>query len=588
MQHKNILIQTIGYIWSKNSSRLKHAIIIAFLFLTLSKIVNVLIPVLFKHILDGLSNHQLSFPILLLIAYAGSRVVSQLLNELKEVIFARVEQESVRKLALSVFCHLHSLSLRFHLDRKTGAITRSMERGAKALENVMRFSMLNIIPTTFEVVIVSIILCVLYPIEYMLVTLVTLSMYATYTIMITEWRAKQIRQMKDAENQSSFRAIESLLNYETVKYFTNEKHEAEKYDELLQRYKKITIKNRNSLSVLNIGQSLIISIGLSIIMIFAYRGVMSGVMTSGDFVLVNMYLMQLYQPLSNLGFSYREVKLALVDMEHMFCLLEEKEEIKDSVDDKPLIASSTSVCFSHVNFHYSSKRNILSDIYFQLPAGNTLAIVGPSGSGKSTITRLLFRFYDVIKGEILIGGNNIEHYTQESLRKMIGVVPQDTVLFNDSIKYNIHYGNAEANFTEIQEAAKIAEIHNFINSLPDGYDTVVGERGLKLSGGEKQRIAIARTILKQPKIFVFDEATSSLDTHTEAEIQKSIDKIAANHTTIIIAHRLSTVIHADEIIVLEKGKIVERGTHSNLLMKNDLYARMWNQQKSADKIQEIV
>ena len=575
----NILSNIIKYLWSKNSSQLKLFIIIAFISLIFSKGANVLTPILFKYIVDGITNTNLPFPLLILIAYGSVRIIAQLFNEIKEIFFAEVEQESVRKLALSVFCHLHSLSLRFHLDRKTGVITRSIERGAKALETAMRFSMFNIIPTLLEIIIVSITLYILYPVSYMIITLITLVSYGAYTIFITEWRAHQIRKMKEAENQSSFKAIESLINYETVKYFTNEKYEAHKYDKLLQRYKQVTIKNRRSLSILNIGQSLIISCGLLLIMILAYYATQAGNMTSGDFVLVNMYLLQLYQPLSNLGFSYREIKLALVDLEHMFVLLSEETEIEDKPDAQVLSVTQAGLEFSNVNFHYNPERKILSNISFKIPIGKTLAIVGPSGSGKSTITRLIFRFYEVTGGEILINGSNIQNFTQYSLRKIIGVVPQDTVLFNDTIGYNISYGSCSATSNEIEKAAKVAEIHDFITSLPEGYNTTVGERGLKLSGGEKQRIAIARTILKKPKMFIYDEATSSLDSRTEYAIQESINKISQGKTTIIIAHRLSTIVHADEIIVLRSGEIVERGKHEELLNKNGLYNHMWHQQK---------
>ncbi|MBQ4874798.1 MAG: ABC transporter ATP-binding protein/permease [Rickettsiaceae bacterium H1] len=581
MRHANIFPNILKYLWSNNSAKLKIFVLIAFFAMILSKGASVTVPIIFKYIIDGITQNNLSLPLLILITYGSARITMQLFNELKEILFAEVEQESVRKLALSVFRHLHSLSLRFHLDRKTGSITRSMERGAKALEMAIRFSMFNIVPTIFEIIIVSITLYALYPAKYMAITLMTLICYGSYTLYITEWRTNQIRKMKEAENQSSFKAIESLINYETVKYFTNENYEAEKYDKLLQWYKKITIKNRRSLSILNIGQAFIISCGLVLIMIFAYHQVQTGTMTSGDFVLINMYLMQLYQPLSNLGFSYREIKLALIDMEHMFALLNEKQEITDKKNAKTLKLTEAELAFSHVNFHYSPERKILSDISFEISSGKTLAIVGPSGSGKSTITRLIFRFYEAIAGEILINGNNIDNFTQESLRKTIGIVPQDTVLFNDTISYNISYGNKSATSKEIEEAAKIAEIHDFIISLPKDYETIVGERGLKLSGGEKQRIAIARTILKKPQIFIFDEATSALDSRTEYEIQKSIDKISQGKTTIMIAHRLSTIVRADEIIVLKAGKIAEKGKHKELLQKEGcLYKRMWDRQKT--------
>ncbi len=581
MQHKKIIISVFRQLWSENPMRLKVFTVLAFCALICSKGINVLIPIIFKSILDGISDQLLSLPVLLLLAYGSARIFVILFNEIKEMFFAQVEQESVRKLALSVFRHLHSLSLRFHLDRKTGVITRSMERGAKALESAIRFSMFNIIPTAFEIVIVAVTLYIMYPSEYMLITTATLIAYGYYTISVTEWRAKQIRKMKEAENQSSFKSIESLLNYETVKYFTNEDYEAQKYNNLLKQYKDITVNNRLSLSVLNVGQGLIIALGLIAIMLLAYRAIQVGTMTTGDFVLVNMYLMQLYQPLSNLGFSYREIKLALVEMEKMFSLLTEKQEVQDKEGAENLKIESPEVKMSGVSFYYNTGREILSDVSFDLHSGKVLAIVGPSGSGKSTITRLIFRFYDVTGGEILVSGHNITDITQKSLRQAIGIVPQDTVLFNDTIGYNIRYGNRSATQSETENAAKIAEIHEFIRSLPEGYETVVGERGLKLSGGEKQRIAIARTVLKKPEIFIFDEATSSLDTRTEFAIQKSINKISAGKTTIIIAHRLSTIVHADEILVLQAGKVVERGKHVNLLENKGLYRSMWDQQKKS-------
>ncbi len=579
MKHKNIFFQSVNYLWTQNSAKLRFFIIIAFVCLLLARVTNAFVPILFKYVVDSIGNDALPFTLLILIAYCISRFVSQLFNELKEIVFVEVEQESVKKLSLDVFRHLHSLSLRFHLDRKTGVITRSVERGAKALETSLRFLMFNIFPTVFEILVVSVALYVIYPVMYMVTILLVLFCYAFYTIYITEWRANYIRKMKEAENQGSFRAVESLINYETVKYFTSEQHESDKYNGLLEKYKRVTIKNRYSLSILNLGQSAIICTGLLIIIISAYFKVETGLMTLGDLVLINMYLVQLYYPLSNLGFAYREIKLAFFDMEHMFSLLDEKQEIKDKHDAHSLVMRHAEIEFANVNFYYNKDRKILSDVSFNIPIGKTLAIVGPSGAGKSTITRLLFRFYEVSSGRILVDGNNVDELRQESLRKVIGVVPQDSVLFNDTIAYNINYGRDDASFTEVQEAAKIAEIHDFIESLPEGYNTVVGERGLKLSGGEKQRIAIARAILKQPKIFVFDEATSSLDTRTEYAIQQSINRISAGHTTIIIAHRLSTIVHADEIIVFEYGKVVGQGKHHELLKENSLYTRMWDQQK---------
>ena len=585
-----ILGLLLPYLWPRDRFDLKRRVFIAFLFLTISKITNVYMPLLYKESIDllGLSSEALtwvSLPILIIFAYGAARLGAQLFNELKDILTAKVEQHAMREVALDTFKHIHKLSLRFHLDRKMGGLSRVIERGVKGVETILRFSVFNIIPGLFEMIFVSIVLWIMYDISYVIIIMLTLISYVVATIQMTKWRIAFVRQMFSSENDSNSKAIDSLLNYETVKYFGNEDHETSRYDVGLRTYASAAIKGKKSLSVLNITQGLIISAGLVSLMLMAAFDVRSGLMTVGDFVLVNTYLIQLYLPLNILGFAYREIKLSITNMEEMFNLLDEPYEVIDPKDPTPFSSKDACVTFENVSFDYNPDRKILKNISFEVPAGKTCAIVGSSGAGKSTISRLLFRFYDVTKGSIKLDGINIKDMSQKDLRHAIGMVPQDTVLFNDTIYYNIAYGNPSAPKEAVLEAARLAKIHNFIESLPQGYETLVGERGLKLSGGEKQRVAIARTLLKRPAIFLFDEATSALDTQTEKEIQKSIKDVSANHTTLIIAHRLSTVIEADQIIVLDHGKIVERGTHTDLLKEKGLYETMWKKQLESGETQ---
>ncbi|GAA6157358.1 ABC transporter ATP-binding protein/permease [Pyruvatibacter sp. HU-CL02332] len=515
------------------------------------------------------------------------------LAQLRDGLFARVGQHAVRAVGLRTFRHLHALSLRFHLSRRTGGLSRVIERGVKAIEFLLRFTLFNIGPTLLELVLVAGIFWWNFGIWFAVVTLATVGSYILFTFKVTEWRIGFIRSMNQSDERAHSKAIDSLLNFETVKYFGNEAHESERFDRSMARYEDAAVRSTKSLSWLNAGQAAIFAIGLSALMIMAAMGVKNGTMTLGDFVLVNAMLIQLYQPLNLLGFVYREIKQALVDMETMFALLGVGAEIEDKPDAKPLAAksaaaSSCEIRFENVDFAYDPERKILKGVDFTVPAGRMVAIVGPSGAGKSTISRLLFRFYDATAGRILIDGQDIRDVTQDSVRHAIGIVPQDTVLFNDSIRYNIRYGRPDATDAEVEEAARMAQIHDFIQSLPEGYDSQVGERGLKLSGGEKQRVAIARTLLKNPPILLLDEATSALDTHTEKEIQASLSIVSRDRTSLVIAHRLSTVVDADEIIVLDHGKICERGTHRELLAKDGAYAAMWQRQQEAQRAEEIL
>ncbi len=581
--HLKTLKELLPYLWSNDVPNLKVRLVFIFLCLTFAKVLSVFVPIFYKYAVDALSLKDaplLALPLVPLFGYGAARILSQAFNELKDALFSRIGQRAVRQIALTTFQHIHDLSLRFHLERKTGGLTTAIERGTRGIRTILRFSAFNIFPTFFEIIFVGIALFVLYEPIFSIITLIILAVYIWFTIAITQWRTNFVRAMNKEEYQANTKSIDSLLNYETVKYFSNEAWEAKRYDKSLQRYEKSAIKGEVSLTILNIGQGIIIALGLTAIMVLAAMKVIDETMTLGDFVLVNTYLIQLYQPLNILGFAYREIKLALVDLEQMFTYLGHKPEIKDSPQALPLQITQGHIVFEHVYFAYDPRRPILQDISFSVPVGRTLAIVGPSGAGKSTLSRLLFRFYEVTQGRILIDDQDISKVTQQSLRQGIGIVPQDTVLFNDTIAYNIAYGRPMASQAEIEKAAKHAKIHEFIESLPDGYDAIVGERGLKLSGGEKQRVAIARTILKKPPIFLFDEATSALDTRTEKEIQKSLKEISSQHTTLLIAHRLSTVVEADEIIVLDKGRIVEQGTHGNLLAQKGLYATMWERQQN--------
>jgi ATP-binding cassette subfamily B protein len=556
----------------------------AMVLLTLAKITNVVVPIFYKHAVDALSTNTaavLAVPVALLVGYGLARILAQTFGELRDAVFAKVAQRAIRLAGLKAFKHLHRLSLRFHMDRKTGGVSRAIERGTKGIEFLLSFMLFNVLPTLLEIVMVCFILWGLYGIWFALVTFLTMGTYITWTLVITEWRIKYRRIMNETDSEANTKAIDSLLNFETVKYFGNEDHEADRFDSSLRNYEAAAVKSKTTLSFLNIGQGAIIATGVTIVMVMAGMGVVGGTMTIGDFVLVNAYLVQLFLPLNFLGFVYREIKRSLTDMETMFELMQENAEVKDIPGAKALALGGGEVVFEDVSFSYDSRRSVLDDVSFSVEPGKTIAIVGPSGAGKSTISRLLFRFYDATHGRILIDGQDIRDVTQKSIRAAIGMVPQDTVLFNDTIYYNIAYGAPGATPTEIEGAAKMAHIHDFIMSLPDGYSSTVGERGLKLSGGEKQRVAIARTILKNPRIMLFDEATSALDTHTEQEILSSLKEVSAERTTLTIAHRLSTVIDSDEILVLDDGRVVERGNHVSLLVLEGTYAAMWARQQEA-------
>jgi ATP-binding cassette subfamily B protein len=505
------------------------------------------------------------------------------------MLFSAVEQNAVRRAALATFRHLHALSLRFHMERQTGGLSRAIDRGTKGIEFLLHFATFNVIPTLLEIALACGILWVMFDWRFALIPFVTIAGYVVFTFKVTEWRIAIRKEMNDADNDANTKAIDSLLNYETVKYFGNEEHEARRFDSALRLYERASVKSRTSLSVLNTGQSLIIAIGITLLMILAAQGVVGGTMTVGDFVMVNAYLLQLAMPLNFLGTVYREIKQSLIDLETMFRLLHSDAEVRDAAGAPGLALSRGEIVFEDVSFGYDPRRPILKGVSFTVRAGNTVAIVGPSGAGKSTISRILFRFYDVLDGAVRIDGQDIRTVSQASLRAAIGIVPQDTVLFNDTIGYNIRYGRPAASDAEMMEAARLARIDDFVRGLPDGYDTTVGERGLKLSGGEKQRVAIARTILKAPKILLFDEATSALDTKTEREIQKSLREVSRDRTTLVIAHRLSTVVEADEILVLEQGRVVERGRHEALLGRGGIYAQMWARQQAAvDELAEKV
>ena len=564
----------------------KWRVLAAMLALVGAKMANVGVPVVLKHLVDELTikagdpRALLVLPLATLVAYGLLRLSTTMFTELREFLFARVTQRAVRTIALKVFRHLHSLSLRFHLNRQTGGMTRDIERGTRGVSSLISYTLFNILPTLVEITLVLTYLVLNYDVWFSVITFAALVTYITFTVTVTDWRTHFRRTMNDLDSKANTKAIDSLLNYETVKYFGNEDYEAQRYDEGLQRFEKAAVKSQTSLSLLNTGQSAIIAIAVTLILWRATQGVIDGSMTLGDLVLVNAFMIQLYIPLNFLGVIYREIKQSLADMERLFSLLSENREVDDASHARPLQPQGAEVRFNHVDFSYEPKRQILFDVDFTIPAGSTTAIVGHSGSGKSTLSRLLYRFYEVNSGTITIDGQDLRDITQHSLRHAIGIVPQDTVLFNDTIEYNIAYGRPGASKDEIIAAARAASIHDFIASLPDGYETMVGERGLKLSGGEKQRVAIARTLLKDPAILIFDEATSALDSKAEQAIQAQLKDIARNRTTMVIAHRLSTIADAQQIIVLDHGRIIERGTHQGLLAREGLYAQMWERQQA--------
>ena len=588
------------YMWPQDRPDLRRRVVIAILVLVLAKVITVLVPYTYKWATDALVHPApgsaspadlgllivVTVPIMLVVANGIGRVLLGVFNNLRDALFAKVGQHAVRDLANKTFVHMHGLSLRYHLQRRTGGLQRVIERGTTGVETIVRFTILNTAPTILEFVLAAAVIAYQFDWVYLAVIAATVVLYVWFTVKASDWRIRIRKTMNESDQDANSKAIDSLLNFETVKYFGNEQMEAARFDRSMARYEQAAIRIWTSLAWLNIGQAIIFTAGMTVCMVMSGAAVMRGEQTIGDFVLINALLMQLSIPLNFIGFVYREIKQALIDIESMFALLDVAPEIVDAPDAKKLAVKGGAVRFDNVTFSYDPARPILKGISFEVPAGRTVAIVGPSGAGKSTISRLLFRFYDVSGGTVMVDGQDIREVTQESLRAAIGMVPQDTVLFNDTIAYNIAYGRPGAGEAEVEGAARTAQIADFIASLPDGYRTEVGERGLKLSGGEKQRVAIARTILKAPPILILDEATSALDIHTEREIQAALDRVSADRTTLVIAHRLSTVVNADEIIVLDDGRIVERGTHDALLRENGLYAGMWNRQRVAAEAEE--
>jgi ABC-type transport system involved in Fe-S cluster assembly fused permease/ATPase subunit len=597
--HITVLRELLPYIWPANRPDLRLRVVFALGALVIAKIITLAVPIAYKAIVDALTGNVsagelaglsafglAAVPAMLIVAYGVGRVLMVVFAQFRDVWFTAVAQHAVRALAKRTFRHLHALSLRFHLERRTGGLNRVIERGVTGVDTIVRMAILNSIPTAVELVMICGLVAYYFGWIYVLVVFLTVAFYVTFTFWASERRISIRRDMNESDTEAHSKAVDSLLNYETVKYFGNEELEARRFDSSMARYEKAAIRTYTSLGVLNTGQAIIFTIGTVVCMLLAARDVTSGVLTIGGFVMINAILMQLYVPLNFMGMVYREIKQGLIDIETMFALLHEPPEIVDRPGAKPLRVRKGEIKFENVSFAYDPERPILKDVSFKVPAGKMVAIVGPSGAGKSTISRILFRFYELSSGRVTIDGQNIRDVTQASLRAAIGMVPQDTVLFNDTIAYNIRYGRPEASESEVREAARLAQIHEFIVTLPQGYDALVGERGLKLSGGEKQRVAIARTILKSPPILMLDEATSALDSHTEKDIQDALERVARERTSLVIAHRLSTVIHADNIIVLDHGEIVEQGTHLELLAKGGLYASLWARQREVDEARE--
>lgn len=588
--HLETLRSLLPYLWPKGRPDLRARVVLALIALAGAKAATVYAPFFYKDAVDALAPEGaesaaalIAVPVFLVLSYGAARILMVALAQIRDGLFARVGQSAVRAVALRTFQHMHALSLRFHLERRTGGLSRVIERGTKAIDFLLRFTLFNIAPTLIELVLVCGILAWVFDWRFAAVTGVTVSIYIWFTFSVTEWRTRFRRQMNDRDTEANTKAIDSLLNFETVKYFGNEDHEVRRFDRSMEGYEAAAVKTATSLSLLNAGQAVLFTVGLVAVMLMAGAGVADGTLTVGDFVMVNAFLLQLYQPLNLMGMVYREIRQALIDMETMFDLISIPPEIKDAPDAKPLQVKGGTIRFEDVHFSYDKERQILKGISFEVPAGKTVALVGPSGAGKSTISRILYRFYDVAEGRVTIDGQDISKVTQESLRHAIGIVPQDTVLFNDTIRYNIRYGRPDAAEEEVTRAAELAQIAGFIERLPQGYSSMVGERGLKLSGGEKQRVAIARTILKNPPILMLDEATSALDTETERDIQSALREISQGRTTLVIAHRLSTVVEADEILVLSDGQITERGTHGSLLAEGGRYAAMWQNQQEEDR-----
>jgi len=595
------LVNLWPYIWPTDRRDLKLRVLGSFALLLIAKLATIATPFAFKWATDALAGQgtaplaadqwlvwAVAGPVVLTLGYGGMRILTAALTQLRDGVFAKVAMHAVRRLAFRTFVHMHELSLRFHLERKTGGLTRVLERGRNAIETIVRMVILQLAPTIVELLMVMAVLLWQFDWRYVVVIMITVTCYMAYTYRATEWRIGIRRKMNESDTDANVKAIDSLLNYETVKYFSAEEREAARYDRSMARYEDASVKAYTSLAVLNAGQAVIFTCGLAATMVMCAIGIRNGTNTVGDFVLVNSMMIQLYVPLNFMGMVYREIKQALIDIEMMFGILSREPDVTDAPQAAALMVSQGEIHFEDVRFAYEPARPILKGISFTVPAGRTVAVVGPSGAGKSTISRLIFRFYDLSGGRITIDGQDISRVTQKSLREVIGMVPQDTVLFNDTIRYNIRYGRWEASDAEVEEAARLAQIDDFIRMSPKGYDTEVGERGLKLSGGEKQRVAIARTILKAPPILLLDEATSALDSHTEREIQDALERVSRGRTTLVIAHRLSTIVGADEIIVLDHGDIVERGTHQNLLTQNGLYASMWNRQREAEAARETL